>query len=194
MEGQVPTTKEGLRDDSYDKVSIAFHWITVILILAMFVLVLVPGIVKGSVTLHKSIGISLIVIIVARLIWRLFAGHKPVGTSSQPPIMQLAATAGHWALYALVLVTAALGWLYADIKGLETRVFGLELPPLVGYDRVLAFKVYAWKQIAAYSLLALIFVHAAAAIVYHHLIKRDFVLRSMVPHSFRPKMPEHLTQ
>lgn len=188
------TTKEGLRDDSYDGVSIAFHWITVLLVLTMFVLVLAPGIVKGSVTLHKTLGFTILVLTVARILWRLVLGHKPVGTSSQPPIMRLAAKAGHLALYGLLIVTPLLGWLYADVKGLETRTFGLELPPLIGYHRELAFKIYLWKQIAAYGLLALIFVHAGAAIVYHHLIKRDFVLRSMVPPMLRPKLPEHLTR
>ena len=62
---------------SYDAVSIAFHWITVALVLAIFALALFPGVVKGSIALHKSLGLLLLAVVPLRLAWRLTAGRRP---------------------------------------------------------------------------------------------------------------------
>ncbi|MBM3560789.1 MAG: hypothetical protein FJX53_13135 [Alphaproteobacteria bacterium] len=55
----------------------------------------------------------------------------------------------------------------------------------VYYDRELAMWIYGWKKVAAYTLLALILTHAAAAILYHSVIRKDGVLNSMLPRRFR---------
>lgn len=44
--------------------------------------------------------------------------------------------------------------------------------------------IYEWKRVVVYSLLALLLVHAGAAIVYHSMIRKDGVLRSMLPRSW----------
>ncbi|WP_431860727.1 cytochrome b [Azospirillum sp.] len=174
---------------SYDAVSIAFHWITFLLVLAIFVLALFPGIVKGSIALHKSLGLLLLAVVPLRLAWRLTLGRKPAHDTGDPAILRLAASGAHVALYALLIVTPLLGWLFADTKGMELKFFGADIPALALYDRAFAWMVYAWKQWIAYGLLALIFAHAAAAIGYHAVIRKDGVLRSMMPHRATPSVP-----
>lgn len=181
--------------DTYDSVSIAFHWITVFLVLALFVLALFPGIVKGSIALHKALGSTLFVIVLARIVWRLFKARPPRPEPGVPLLLRLGAKAAHVALYVLLLTVPALGYLYLDAKGLPFYPFGLEgieaieLPSVVYYDRKLAMTIYGWKQIAAYGLLALIVMHAGAAIVYHSLMRNDGVLRSMLPRRWRESLP-----
>ncbi|BBK30698.1 hypothetical protein STHU_13320 [Allostella humosa] len=165
----------------YDPVSVGLHWLTAGLVAAMFLLVLVPGVVKGSVALHKNIGLLLILVMLLRIVWRLTGGRRLAAPAGVPKILQLGAKAAHLGLYALLLGTAALGWVYVDAKGMELSLFGIDVPSVAYYDRDLAMTVYGWKKVAAYTLLALILAHAAAAIVYHHLLRRDGVLDAMLP-------------
>ncbi|WP_374447464.1 cytochrome b [Stella sp.] len=167
--------------DRHDTVTIALHWITVGLVAAMFLLALVPGVVKGSIALHKNIGLLLLVVVPLRLVWRLTLGRRLAGPADVPKLLRLGAKGAHVALYALLLGTAALGWLYVDAKGMELHLFGVDVPSVAYYDRELAMAVYGWKKLTAYTLLALIFAHAAAAIVYHHWLRGDGVLAAMLP-------------
>ncbi len=181
--------------NTYDSVSIAFHWITVFLVLALFVLALFPGIVKGSIALHKTLGTTVFVVVVLRLLWRLFKARLPRPETGVPLLLRLGAKAAHAALYLLLLTVPVLGYLYLDAKGLPLYLFGfegveaLEMPSAVYYDRKLAMTIYGWKQVAAYGLLTLIVMHALAAIVYHSMMRNDGVLRSMLPRRWRDGLP-----
>jgi superoxide oxidase len=174
--------------ESYDTTSIVFHWLTFFMVLAMFLLVLVPGVVKGSVELHKTIGISILIVAVLRAAWRLAKGAKPRNAEGVPLLLHAGAKAAHIALYALLIVTPILGWLYVDAKGIEVHFLGIELPTLNYYNRELAMQIYGLKKLVAYGLLALIFMHAGAAIVYHHILRGDGVLRSMLPRSLKDRL------
>ncbi|QCG88379.1 cytochrome b [Azospirillum sp. TSH100] len=180
-EESMPSNAHSTTDQSYDPVSIAFHWITVILVLAIFVLALFPGLVKGSIALHKSLGLTVLALVPLRLVWRFTAGRQPRHNGNDPAFLRLAATGAHAALYLLLVVTPLLGWLFVDAKGMELSLFGMKMPALALYDRTFAWMVYAWKSWIAYGLLALIVAHAGAAIGYHAIIRRDGVLRSMMP-------------
>ena len=174
-------------DDAYDGVTVFLHWLTVILVVAMFLLVLVPGVVKGSVALHKSLGIVILALVPLRIVWRLFMGRRSSAADNLPLLLRLGAKGAHIAIYALLIAVPLLGWYYQDAKAIDVDLFGndVAMPMLVYYDRALAMKVYLIKQIAAYGLLALIVAHAFAAIVYHHWLRGDGVLRSMLPRSLR---------
>lgn len=146
---------------------------------------LCPGLIKGSISYHKTIGILLLGLIPIRIVWRLFLGRRTNTTASEPLVLRLGAKAAHLALYALLLICPLLRWLYQDAKGLPVYAFGIELPMLTYYDRDLAARIFEIKKVAAYGLLALVVAHAGAAIVYHHLIRKDGVLRSMLPACLR---------
>jgi cytochrome b561 len=174
-----------VRHQTYDSLTIAFHWIIAAMVLLQFVLVLWPGVMKGAVTLHRNLGLLILTLVVLRGAWRLTLGRRSYAAAAEPILLKLAAKASHLTIYALLIVTPLLGWVYLDAKANIVDEMGLELPTLVYYDRGLAKTVYAWKQVAAYALLALIFAHAFAAIVYHSIIRRDGVLNSMLPRRFR---------
>jgi cytochrome b561 len=141
--------------------------------------------VKGAIVLHKTLGLMMLAIVVLRIVWRLFLGRRTKTSSAEPLLLRLGAKGAHLALYALLIITPMLGWLYQDAKAIDVHVFGLELPMLLYYDRELAMWIYGWKKVAAYSLLALIFLHAVAAIGYHSVLRKDGVLRSMLPGRLR---------
>jgi cytochrome b561 len=181
------TNAPSARDDIYDPVTIFLHWATMVLVLAMFLLVLCPGIIKGSVALHKSIGLTILVLVPIRIVWRLLFGRKTHTTAAEPLLLRLGAQGAHVAIYALLIITPILGWLYQDAKAVDVDLFGTDIamPELLYYDRALAMTIYSWKQVAAYTLLALICAHVVAAIVYHFMIRKDGVLRSMLPRRAR---------
>ncbi|EDP64267.1 cytochrome like B561 [alpha proteobacterium BAL199] len=172
----------------YDTASITFHWLTVALVLALFTLATFPGIVKGSIALHKALGFTVFALVVLRIVWRLTLGRKRQPDPSEPMLLHLGAKAAHVALYALLLSAPVLGWLYLEAKAIDVHPFGLqalEMPSVLYYDRELAMAIYGWKQVVVYSLLGLIVVHAIAAISYHSVIRKDGVLNAMLPRRWR---------
>jgi cytochrome b561 len=58
------------------------------------------------------------------------------------------------------------------------------LPALIGTDRSLARQLLAVHQAVGFSLLALIALHASAAL-YHHFWRRDDALDAMLPRPLR---------
>jgi cytochrome b561 len=61
------------------------------------------------------------------------------------------------------------------------HLFGAPLPVLTEYDRALATRILWWKQVLSYGLLTLLLGHATMAVGYHHILRRDRVLQSMLP-------------
>ena len=164
---------------SYSGVSIVLHWLTAFLVIAIFALALAPGLVKGSIALHNTLGVLLLVLVPLRAAWRALEGGT-INHADEPRFMRLLAKSVHGALYLLLVTVPVLGLMYVDAKGVPFTLFGAALPQIVYYNRELAQTLYAVKTVLAYGMLALIFVHAAAAIAYHHFFRRDRVLRSML--------------
>jgi cytochrome b561 len=91
------------------------------------------------------------------------------------------AEATHRLIYAILLIGPFLGWAAASAHAVPVRLLGaVELPALASRKApwaLLAGDVHGW---AMWTLLALLGVHAAAAL-YHHVVRRDDVLRRMLP-------------
>lgn len=167
------------RSDSYDALSIIFHWITAFLVIAIFALALAPGVIRGSIALHNTLGFLLLIVVPLRALWRLAHGGA-IRRQKEAPFARITATVTHGLFYVLLVGIPVLGLFYVDAKGIDFKPFGIHLPQIVDYDRGLAQTLYVWKKVFAYAMLALILLHAAAAIVYHHFFRRDGVLRSMM--------------
>jgi cytochrome b561 len=176
------------RNDVYDPVTIFLHWTTAILVAIQFFLVLSPVTIRGSTPLHETIGLLILAIVPVRILWRLTLGRRSSAGDGEPLLLRLGAKAAHGAVYALLIVIPLLGWAYSDALSNDTYFFNIELPMMVYYDRALAARIYWWKQVCAYGLLLLLFAHAGAAIAYHHIMRRDGVLRSMLPRRCRDRM------
>ncbi|MAS42480.1 MAG: cytochrome B [Rhodobacteraceae bacterium] len=170
----------------------AFHWATAAVILFLLGLGIwmtdfVTDIYEqfGLIQLHKSWGFVAFALAAARLAWRVtHAAPPPVpGT---PRWQVLAAEAAHWALYALMLIMPLSGWLMASASslqesyGIKNQVFGLfALPdPFVPGDRTLEGIFHQIHELSAWALIALVVVHAGAALK-HHFVDRDATLRRM---------------
>ena len=135
---------------------------------------------------HKSIGVTVLLLALARLAWRLMH-PAPVPLAIMPVWQQRAATAVHALLYVLLLAIPLTGWLYSSAAGAQTAYLGLvQLPDLLARDKALAAQLKLVHVTLNYTTLALVVMHAAAALK-HHVVDRDDVLRRMLPFAYREK-------
>jgi cytochrome b561 len=169
----------------YTAIAIALHWLAAALIVCGFTLGLsMVGLPLSPRKLvwylwHKSIGITVFLLTCARLAWR--AGHPPPPPPAMPDWQRRAAALSHAALYVLLLAIPLSGWLYSSATGVQVVYLGLlPLPDLVPKDKALAAVLRACHVSLNFTLLALVCVHAAAALK-HHCVDRDTVLWRMLP-------------
>lgn len=179
-------------DAPYTGTAKAFHWLTVLGIvivvpLGIAMLNVGPGETQNRLfDLHRSVGVVIFVITALRLLWRQI--HPPPALPESVPGWQArAAVATHWALYALLVVIPILGWLGSSYFGARVSVFGLfSLPLVVEQDRAVAELVLRAHVACVVALALLLALHIGAAI-HHHVIRRDTVLRRMLPGPMTPR-------
>lgn len=171
------------RPARYPALIIFFHWLVAALVLAAIALVWLADdladkqLHRDLVMLHKSVGISVLVVMVLRLIFTLPLKHPaPEGGSRA---MQLAAKSVHVALYGLLLVIPFLGWWMSSAAGKPISWFFLfDLPNIAPMDMPLAKIIKEWHEELAEVLIVLIGLHAGAAL-WHHYVNKDNTLRRM---------------
>ena len=174
------------RRGRFDLLSIAFHWITLALVIGLFAIAWTLKSVNDEETarlllmVHRSLGVTVWVLTAARLAWRRTGAHLPPFPPSMPRLQQWAATANEWALYALLLVQPLTGLGYTLAAGRPFPLFGIEVPALIARNRALAHGLHHVHELGATILLALVGLHAAAALL-HGLFLRDGVFEAMLP-------------
>jgi len=170
--------------DGYGLISILLHWLSALAIFGMFGLGLYmveltyyDAWYKGSLDLHKSAGLTLAFVILLRFVWRVI-NTKPKDLSDKA-IENLAAHGAHMALYLVMAALFFSGYLISTAEGHGIEVFGLFSVPatLTGDNQEdIAGEIHEWL---AWGLMALVAVHALAALK-HHFINRDATLKRMV--------------
>ena len=125
---------------------------------------------------------------VFRLAWRSRA-RIPDLPGDLPMVQKLAARVVEGLIYALLLAQPLVGLLYSNAYGERVNLFFLgEVPSLIDRDRPLATQLGSVHSFLGYGLLTLVGMHAAAAL-YHHFIRRDGVLATMLPARSRRATP-----
>ena len=172
-------------DVLYTRTAIALHWLTVALIATGFTLgkwmvelPVVPQTLRVY-AYHKWIGITVFLVTIVRLAWR-FAHPLPL-PAGLPPWQRRGAAASHFSLYVLMLAIPISGWLFSSASGVQVIYLGLiALPNLVPKDDALAATLKSVHFALNFTLLALVLLHAGAAL-RHHFVQRDRVLARMLP-------------
>ena len=174
----------------YTATAIALHWILAAALVALFGfgwymtgLPFSPQRLKLY-NWHKWAGISILLLSLLRLMWRLT--HRPPALPSSVarsmPVWQKAAHQGmHVLLYVLFFAVPLIGWAYSSAAGFPIVFLGvLPLPDWVPVSKTLAEAIQPWHQISAYALAVLVLLHTVAALK-HHWIDRDGLLGRMWP-------------
>ena len=174
----------------YSGVAIALHWVLALALLGMVGFGLYMADLPFSparlklYNWHKWAGVCVLVLSLARLLWRLT--HRPpelpaAMQAAMPAWQKLAHHGTHAALYALFFAIPLLGWAYSSAAGFPIVVFGvLPLPDWVPVSPDLAEALKPLHKWAALTLTALVGLHVAA-VVKHQLIDRDGLLWRMWP-------------
>ena len=171
--------------NGYSPTAKTLHWLIAVLVAAQFVVAwLMPHIGRntqpgGLVSLHFSLGVAIVVVMLIRWIHRL-RHPVPLEMPGSPAWQRRSAHGMHIALYVLLLVAPWLGWASASAHDLPVALFGLPLPALAAPKArwgLQAGDVHTWSM---WALLALVVVHALAAL-YHYFARRDRVLQRMLP-------------
>ena len=169
----------------YGTAAKVFHWLIVALLVVQYPIGwLMPDLHRGmqpgaGMTFHVSVGLTILVLIVLRLAWRLT--HPVAPESSLATWQRLSSEAVHWMLYVLVLATTLSGWLFASFRGWSISFFDLVPIPMLASDNEAAGKaIDGLHQAAEWTLLVVIGIHVAAALA-HIFVYRDRIMQRMLP-------------
>jgi cytochrome b561 len=129
-------------------------------------------------SLHISIGVIAIVLIVARIVWRVVQGSQPKANDSRA--LNIVAAIVQWGLLAALLMLAVTGPLLIWGMGQPIQVFNwFAIPSPLPAMRNLHEMFQTTHTIAAYAIFPLVGLHVLGALK-HALIDRDATVRRML--------------
>lgn len=173
----------------YGAVAMTLHWLIALAIIANIVigLSMTEPPVFPLIALHKSIGFTVLVLSVLRVVWRVMNPVPPAPLGLEP-WLRITAHALQHLFYFLIVAVPLAGWLMVSAGGHATPVFGLfewpAFPILSGMPRSVA---HPWHELfetahvwLAWAMIILVPLHILAAL-YHHFARGDNVLLRMLP-------------
>jgi cytochrome b561 len=172
--------------ENYGSLAKWLHWIAGLFILAMLIMGYLTTVLDHPGSLyfyHKSLGATLLIVMVVRLIWR-WCNPQPKHPQIPRP-QQAVAKLVHYLLYLATFVMIFAGWGMSSYSGHGVPFWGLANVGLpVALNKPLANWFEAVHHWAAWSLFVLIIIHILAAL-YHQLIVRDNLIGSILPQKKR---------
>lgn len=185
MTVQASVTAAPASTPGYSLTARVLHWVTAVLVLVMIPVGIVIANEWGGpaqtflYNLHKSVGATLIPLVVVRLIYRLRNPPPPL-PEDIPAIQRFAAHATHWALYVLLLAQPMVGYIMTSAYPAPVPFFGLfNLPPIWWEDRALSERLSVVHLYLGLSIAAVAAMHIGAAL-FHHFVRKDRVLMRMI--------------
>ena len=170
--------------ERYTRVAIILHWLIALGVLWQIALGWSmieipknpPGVRVYWFNFHKSIGLTLGMLILLRIVWRITHGAPPL-PAHIPNWQRLAAKASHFGLYACMIVMPLSGYLGSSFTKYPIKYFGYTLPHW-GWDAP-AYKEICSQvhYITVIVFMTLIAIHFLAAV--KHMLARDGVIRRM---------------
>ena len=169
--------------DSYGWLSKLLHWVMTLAIITMFVVAYImtdmpgdnptKGLLYGG---HKSVGLTLLVLVVIRFGWRLM-NLVPLLPDTMPAWQKFLAHANVLFLYAAILTMTLSGFLMSYYTW-GVPWFGLFTLKAAVTNKEFASLMKDVHEIASYFLIVSFCAHVLAAL-YHHFVRKDNILRRM---------------
>lgn len=170
----------------YSHVALTLHWVTAAAVIAQILLVMAGDAAEGDGArlfrdTHKAVGVSILVLTLARIGWRL-GNPPPPAPLTMKRWEKVLATLTHGLFYAVLLILPLSGWLASSAAGRDISWFGMFNWPLlpIGGGREVAGQFMDVHRLVVKGLYVLLVLHVAAALK-HHFIDRDGVLARMLP-------------
>ena len=178
----------------YSAVAQGFHWLIASLIVVQFTLGwtaenLPIGIHKlERLDWHKSFGMTILMLAVLRLLWRLF-NRPPELPAGMTGIEKKLARATHVLFYVLLFVMPLTGWTMSSAKNYSVSWFHqFTWPNLIGPNEQAFNLLRSTHDTLSWLLFALALLHILAALK-HHFWNKDDVLKRMLPFTKSEKRP-----
>ena len=172
------------RQRQFTVLSRVLHWTMAVLVVAM--LLIGVGMVASLgnyhllVSIHKPLGILILILVAIRLVNRLLNPAPPL-PDHMPAWQRLAAKGSHVALYFLMFALPLVGWAMLSAADYPIVLYGsLHLPAILPHDAMLYAGLRKTHTVLAFLLFATFIAHLGAALL-HALIHRDGVFDSMAP-------------
>ena len=170
----------------YTTTAIVLHWLIALVVAAQIAfgwwMLQIPkdpvGPRVNAFNLHKSIGLSIMLLMVIRLAWR--ATHRAPALPPMPAWQATAARINHGLLYLCLFVQPLSGYIGSAVSGYPVRYFGMLLPGWAPKNIPLKEFLSVVHLVSSWILVAAIAVHIAAALK-HQFVDRDRLLRRMWP-------------
>jgi len=172
------------RVDRYTRTAIALHWLIAVAVIVQFcwgwwmqgVPKQPPGMRADMFNLHKSFGLSILMLMTVRLLWRW--RHPAPAFPAMPKWQAAMAHVVHATLYAVLLLHPLSGYLGSVFSGYPVKLFGMTLPAWGHNDPALKNFFSASHFVTSWVLLAAVTLHVAGALK-HALVDRDGLLARM---------------
>ena len=170
----------------YTTTAIVLHWVIALVVAAQIAfgwwMQLIPkdpvGPRVNAFNLHKSIGLTVLLLMAIRLAWR--ASHRAPALPPIPAWQATAARINHGLLYVCLFVQPLSGYIGSAVSGYPVRYFGMLLPGWAPKHIPLKEFLSVVHMVSSWILVAAIAVHIAAALK-HQFVDRDRLLRRMWP-------------
>ena len=170
----------------YDAIAQLLHWVIAGLIVTQFVLANLAEDAPSTMqklamfTRHKSFGMTVLMLAVVRLLWRL--GHKPPALPTGMKSYEVTvAKLTHVLFYVLLFAIPLSGWLMSSARGFTVSWFGLfSWPNLIAKNQDTFELLKEVHEALAATLFFLAILHILAALK-HHFWNKDDVLKRMLP-------------
>jgi cytochrome b561 len=170
---------------TWGSLSKAFHWLIVLLIINQWWIAERAEELKGLAKLealawHKSFGMTILMLAVLRLAWRLM-NPTPDLTMETKPWERVLAKVSHVLLYALIFAMPLTGWMMSSAKNYPVSWFKLfQFPDLVAPAEQTFRQMNDLHHLLFSVLVGVALLHVAGALK-HHFIDRNDVLKRMLP-------------
>jgi len=124
----------GVTEPRYTRTAVLLHWVVAGMVFVQFpwgwwmqsIAKIPVGPRVNAYNLHKSIGLSILALVVARLVCRLM--HQPPALPSMPAWQRRAARINHSLLYLVIVAMPIVGYLGSAFSGYPVKYFGWTLP------------------------------------------------------------------
>src|SRR6266404_3630720 len=170
---------------TYTRTAVLLHWLIAACVFCQITLGLwmisipksPPGLRAGWFNVHKSIGITLGVLILVRVLWR-FAHPAPPLPATMPGWERTVAKVNHLLLYACMVIMPVTGYLGSSFTKYPILYFGMRLPHW-GWDAPALKDLFSQIHLVTVIVfIVLIAIHIAAAL-RHLLAFHDAVFQRM---------------
>jgi cytochrome b561 len=170
--------------ERYTRTAIVLHWLIALLVIAQFawgwwmqgIPKQPPGVRAEAFNLHKSVGLTILALMVVRILWRL--GHRPPRLPPMPPWQVWAARVTHGVLYAMLVIHPLAGYLGSEFSGYPVKYFGMTLPSWAGKNVALKDLLSVVHLATSWVIAAAVALHLAGALK-HAVLDRDGLLARM---------------